>query len=41
MHKHFINIAQNYNWDDGFDIPQAIVGNKYCDLGTALMEFKT
>lgn len=32
-------IAVNYNWDDGFDIPECIIQNKYCDLGTALMIF--
>ncbi|MCR4887747.1 MAG: DUF4274 domain-containing protein [Ruminococcus sp.] len=33
-------IAGNYNWDNGFDIPQLIIKNKYCDLGTALMIFE-
>lgn len=32
-------IAINYNWDDGFDIPECIIQNKYYDLGTALMIF--
>lgn len=32
-------IAVNYNWDDGFHIPECIIQNKYCDLGTALMIF--
>lgn len=32
-------IAVNYNWDDGFNIPECIIQNKYCDLGTALMIF--
>ncbi|MCM1507267.1 MAG: DUF4274 domain-containing protein [Ruminococcus flavefaciens] len=31
--------AVNYNWDDGFDIPECIIQNKHCDLGTALMIF--
>ncbi len=33
-------IAGNYNWDDGFDLPQRIISNKHCDLGTALMVFE-
>ena len=33
------NIAVNLNWDDGFDIPKAIVNNDCCDIGTALMIF--
>lgn len=32
-------IADNYNWDDGLEIPSAIINNPYCDLGTALMIF--
>ncbi|MBR3025021.1 MAG: DUF4274 domain-containing protein [Oscillospiraceae bacterium] len=32
-------IADNYNWDKGFEIPNSIIDNKYCDLGTALMLF--
>jgi hypothetical protein len=32
-------IAFHYNWDDGFEIPYAIIENKYCDFGTALMIF--
>ena len=30
------NISQNYNWDDGYAIPVAIVRSPNCDLGTAL-----
>lgn len=33
-------IAYNYNWDNGFAVPCAIIKNKYCDLGTALMIFE-
>ena len=33
-------IAGNYNWDDGFEVPQYIIQNKNCDLGTALMIFE-
>ncbi|MDE5557981.1 MAG: DUF4274 domain-containing protein [Ruminococcus sp.] len=32
-------ITVNYNWDDGFYIPECIIQNRYCDLGTALMIF--
>jgi hypothetical protein len=32
-------IAYNYNWDDGFEIPNLIINNKNCDIGTALMIF--
>lgn len=32
-------IMVNYNWDDGFYIPECIIQNRYCDLGTALMIF--
>jgi hypothetical protein len=32
-------IADNYNWDDGFEVPTAIMRNPNCDLGTALMLF--
>ena len=35
LHK----IAMWYNWDMGFDIPNAIITNHYCDLGTAVMIF--
>ena len=27
----------HYNWDDGVEIPRAIINNKHCDRGTALM----
>lgn len=29
----------NYNWDNGFDIPNEIINHPYCDLSTALMMF--
>ena len=29
----------NYNWDNGFEIPNLIINNKNCDLGTALLMF--
>ena len=29
--------ALHYNWDDGIEIPRAIINNKHCDKGTALM----
>ena len=31
--------AQNYNWDDGFKIPEQILKNKQCDFSTALLIF--
>lgn len=31
--------AYNYNWNNGFDIPLAIINNSACTLGTALMIF--
>lgn len=31
--------AMHYNWDDGLEIPVAILNNKFCDLGTALLLF--
>ena len=33
--------AYNYNWDDGFEIPKAIMANKYCTLSVALLLFRT
>ena len=29
----------NYNWDNGFDIPQTILDNEKCDLSIALLIF--
>ena len=29
----------NYNWDNGFEIPQAVLGNNKCDLSIALLIF--
>lgn len=29
----------NYNWDNGFDIPQTVLDNEKCDLSTALLIF--
>ena len=31
--------ALNYNWNNGFDLPQTIINNPACTLGTALMMF--
>ena len=31
--------AYNYNWDDGFEIPRALLENGFCELATALMIF--
>ena len=29
--------AYNYNWDNGFDIPQTVLDNKKCDLSLSLI----
>lgn len=34
----FVLIA-NYNWDDGFDIPKAVIANPACTKGVALLTF--
>lgn len=31
--------AYNYNWEDGFEIPQAILNNTNCSLSTSLLIF--
>ena len=31
--------AYNYNWDNGFDIPQTVLDNDKCDLSIALLIF--
>ncbi|MCM1056813.1 MAG: DUF4274 domain-containing protein, partial [Firmicutes bacterium] len=31
--------AYNYNWNNGFDIPQTLLDNEKCDLSTALLIF--
>ncbi len=31
--------ASEYNWDNGFDIPKAILQNKHCSLSVALLVF--
>ena len=31
--------AYNYNWDNGFDIPQRVLDNEKCDLSIALLIF--
>ncbi len=32
-------LAYNYNWDDGFKVPNLILNNNNCELNTALMIF--
>lgn len=32
-------LASNYNWNNGFEIPTAILSNKNCDKATALVLF--
>ena len=29
----------NYNWDNGFEIPEVVMNNSDCDLSTALLMF--
>ena len=31
--------AYNYNWDNGYDIPQTVLDNEKCDLSIALLIF--
>ncbi|MBD1382628.1 DUF4274 domain-containing protein [Metabacillus arenae] len=31
--------AANYNWNSGFDVPEIILENENCDLGTGLLMF--
>lgn len=31
--------AYNYNWDNGFEIPNAVLNNPSCELSTALLMF--
>jgi hypothetical protein len=31
--------AANYNWNNGFDLPNALLANENCDLGTGLLMF--
>ncbi|WP_246070775.1 DUF4274 domain-containing protein [Paenibacillus kobensis] len=31
--------AANYNWNSGFEVPKAILGNDNCDFGTGLLMF--
>lgn len=31
--------ANNYNWDNGFDVPKAIINNPACSLSIALLLF--
>ena len=32
-------LLDEYNWDDGFEIPKEILSNPYCDLALALKIF--
>ena len=32
-------LMEQYNWDDGFEIPYTVVSHEKCDLGLALMLF--
>ncbi|WP_051542219.1 DUF4274 domain-containing protein [Clostridium lundense] len=33
------DFLENYNWDDGFEIPYYIINHKNCELATALNAF--
>ncbi|RKE02069.1 DUF4274 domain-containing protein [Marinifilum flexuosum] len=33
------HLLDEYNWDEGFDFPKAIVEDDNCDMGTAIMCF--
>ena len=35
-----LKISRAYNWDDGMNIPQAIIDHPTCDLGLALHLFE-
>jgi Domain of unknown function (DUF4274) len=35
-----LELAQHYNWDDGLEVPQAIIDHPVCDLGLALHLFE-
>jgi hypothetical protein len=37
--KHLDILISEYNWDNGFRIPQMVVDNKNCELATALKTF--
>ena len=38
--KDYLNrFAIEYDWNNGFDIPKAILSNPYCSLGTARVLF--
>ena len=32
-------ISANYNWNNGLDVPKAILDNRNCDFGTGLLIF--
>jgi len=39
-HNTFLYVYMyNYNWDDGFEIPEIVMNNSNCDLSTALLMF--
>lgn len=35
-----LELARHYNWDDGFEVPQAIVDHPACDRSVALHVFE-
>lgn len=38
--KELLELAQYYNWDDGMEVPRAIIDHPVCDLGLALHMFE-
>ncbi|CAB1076020.1 hypothetical protein JY97_12245 [Alkalispirochaeta odontotermitis] len=34
--QELMDLANDYNWDDGFELPNKIADHPNCDLGTAL-----
>ena len=39
MYDELQKIVRNYNWDDGFELPQKVLSDERCDLALALEIF--
>jgi len=39
MNNKLRQLLNEYNWDDGFDLPKELLENPYCDLSLALEIF--
>lgn len=37
--EQLFSLVDNYNWNDGFEIPKEVIDNEFCDLSTALLTF--